>query len=129
MNHRLTLASASLLAMAACTAPQTSALLQSNGVSQPAADKVGTIWSTAVNDATLFCLINSTVAAVPGVLVKGATAASVANACAKAQLIGGIVAATVPVPVPPPAVPAAVPVAVTTPIAAAAVAASVKPAS
>lgn len=117
------------VALAGCSGTQTSGLLQSNGVSQPTADKAGTVWSTAVNDATLFCAINGIVAAVPGVLVKGATSASVANACAKAQLIGGIVAATVPVPVPPPAIPAAVPVAVTTPIAAAAVAASVKPTS
>lgn len=116
-----------LLALAGCTTQQTSGLLQSNGVSQPAADQAGMIVSTAVADGTLFCLINSTVAMVPGVNVKGATAAAVANACAKAQLIGGVIAATVPVPVPPPAIPAAVPVATTTPLAAAGVAASVPP--
>lgn len=117
------------LALGACTAGQTSGLLQTNGVSQPTADKVGTVWSTAVNDATLFCAINGIVAAVPGVLVKGASSVAVANACAQAQLIGGAIAATVPVPVPPPVVPVAVPVATTTPLAAAAVAGSVKPAS
>lgn len=117
------------LALGACTAAQTSSQLQANGVSAATANKVGAIESTAVADGTLFCLINNAVAVVPGVIVKGATAAAVANACAQAQLIGGVIAATVPVPVPPPVVPAAVPVATTTPLAAATVAGSVKPKS
>lgn len=126
MNRRVSFASL-VLAIAGCTAPQTSGLLQSNGVSQPTADKAGAILSTALADGTLFCLINNAVAAVPGVNVKGASAAKVADACAKATLVGGVIAATVPVPVPPPAVAAPVPVATTTPAAATAVAASVKP--
>lgn len=132
MNRRAALTGVSLVALAVlsgCTATQTSGFLQSNGVSQATADRIGSIESTAVADGTLFCLINGAIAVVPGVNVKGAASDKVAAACASAQLIGGVLASTVPVPVPPPMSGGPVPVATTPPIAAAAVAASVKPKS
>lgn len=115
------------LLLAACSGAQVSGVLQDNGVSAKTADKMGAVWSTAVDDGTLFCKINGIVAAVPGVNVINAQAAPVATACAGAALIGAAVAAVVPVPpsgvpvvsvpvvsipVPPPATPAAVPIAV-----------------
>lgn len=102
--------------------------LQANGASASTAAKVNTVLSTAVADGNLFCAIAGSVAAVPGVNVKGASAQSVANACMTAQIVGAAVnAAAAGVPVPPPATPTAVPIAVVPPTVAAAVTASVKP--
>lgn len=104
--------------------------LQANGVSASNANSVNTVLSTAVADGTLFCSIAGVLAAVPGVNVKGASAASVAAACQTAQIIGAAVAAgaagAAGVPVPPPAAGTPVPVATVPPAAATAVAASVK---
>ena len=117
-----------LLALAGCTPAQVQTNLQANGVSAPVAQQVSGVLSTAVADGTLFCSMAGVVAAVPGVNVKGASAQTVANACATAQLVGAVVSAmpTLPVPVAPPAVAASVPVATVPPLAAAAVAQSVK---
>ena len=115
------------LCVAGCSGAQVATNLQANGVSAPTAAAVGSVVSTAVADGTLFCQFDTAIAAVPGVNVKGASAAAVANACATAQIIGGIASAMTPVPVAPPAVPASVPIATVTPLAAAGVAQSVNP--
>jgi hypothetical protein len=127
MNRITVIASASLLALSGCA--QLPAWLQANGASATTAANVNTVLSTAVADGSLFCSIAGVVAAVPGVNVKGASAQSVATACATAQLVGAAVTAAgaaIPVPVSPPASPSAVPVATVAPAAASAVAASVK---
>ena len=121
--NRLIAAAAALSLLAGCSTAQIQAL----GASPTAAAKVNTVLSTAVADGTLFCNVAGIVAAVPGVTVTNAAAATVANACATAQLVGAAVnaaAAVVPVPVPPPAAAAPVPVATVAPAAASAVAAS-----
>lgn len=115
------------LALASCT--QLPTFLQANGVSADTSNKANTVLSTAVADGTLFCELAGVVAAVPGVNVRGASASSVATACATAQLVGAAVnaaAASIPVPVPPPSAAAPVPVATVAPAAATAVAASAK---
>lgn len=114
-----------VLSLVGCTTAQ----LQANGLSASQAASVNTVVSTAVADGTLFCDVVGAVAAVPGVNVVGASAQSVANACATATLVGTAInaaAAAVPVPVPPPATPQSVPVATVPPAAASAVAASAK---
>ena len=125
MKRNLIAAAAALPLLAGCSSLP--AWLQANGASPATAAAANTVLSTAVADGSLFCSVAGVVAAVPGVNVKGASAASVANACATAQLVGAAVnavAAVVPVPVPPPAAAAPVPVATVAPAAASAVAAS-----
>lgn len=122
---RLIAAAAALPLLAGCSSLP--AWLQANGASPATAAAANTVLSTAVADGSLFCSIAGVVAAVPGVNVKNASAAAVANACATAQLVGTAVNAAfavAPVPVPPPAVAAPVPVATVAPAAASAVAAS-----
>src|ERR1700722_8411641 len=81
----------SILALSGCA--QLPAWLQANGASATTAANVNTVLSTAVADGSLFCSIAGVVAAVPGVNVKGASAQSVATACATAQLVGAAVTA------------------------------------
>lgn len=109
---------ASTLALTACSGSQVSGWLQGNGIAQVKADKIGTIASNVVADGTLFCQLDSIVAAVPSVNVINASAAAVAGACKVASLIqAGVQAqAAIAVPVPPPVTPAAVPIA-TVPVA------------
>ena len=79
MKRSILLATA--LTLSGCSGSQVSAWLQGNGVSAAKADKIGTIASNVVADGTLFCALDSVIAAVPSVNVINASAASVAAAC------------------------------------------------
>lgn len=127
--RKLLMASVCLLGLQGCSA----AALQALGFAASTAEKIATISSDLVQEGTLFCAIDGAVAAVPNVSVLGASGATVAKACAEAQLVGNAVKAAnatslvapVSVPVAGPSTPTVVPVASIPASAVAAMAASV----
>lgn len=124
------IAALSLLALTGCAQSTIVQWLEGHGVSASVATKAGTVASDAVEVGTLFCQIDTAVAAVPNVSVIGASATAVAAACKQATLLVNEANASVKtasVPVPPPTPAAAVPIATVPATAAAAVVASVPP--
>lgn len=96
------------LALSACT----SQALQNVGVPAASSDKLARINTQIATDGMLLCMINGTMAAVPGINVTGAASEKVAAACKAAIILGSNVQSVLATPVAPPGVPVDVPVAV-----------------